>query len=1338
MVLWVQLCHPNRRVLLDSRVHSIGVKNAICNPSNKKSTCSTTKVPYPFLYPDIPVEVEHLDTDHGGISDGNSTEHRDAKPVATSPFCPLINTNITTLNTSAMTKPPDTIFDLNQFSEYEQTFSLKCLQLEAKPPHFILFNDGLFIRLTTQKYFRFWPIELIWIEMDEKRSDSEFEIQTPEGVYKLVSSLWHAVLLKTVRYACSSRDDLFVIRSGTDDHNDDTIDCNSLREQRCCLYHLFRSGPLEGFAYYGSWLNGELFGSGKMCWPAKNFNTMYSRKNSTHSNEQCSSETPSHIFHLQNENNDTDDLSCKIPDSVRLFLAFIGPLDICVKNIENKVISIFCDGEFQSNQLDGLGELCIQTTQGSINVRAEWKNGRPHGIGSLRYMNGDIYTGWFVNGTREGHGCQETFPLDNLRYPKQCYRRNEWSTVYSGNWLADKQDGFGILKDTTNGDVYVGQWLKGVMCGRGILHQTSGIYVAGEFQANGINGQGLCVTPEGNIYTGLLAKNQPKGKEIVVGISVFRHFDHRCFFSSKIGVFIMSALFNFQSLLSVILLLICTCAYVRHFSPALLDSRKHGLLGLFWKCARIGERKSPYVAVCCIAMACAHAKKKSDNPQPISEALPVSDVSRESEIRISDSPPDILPLPDETTNPVVSSHANTEQQENNLKFVALQTGESEGDVVKPVMDSEFHDKVPETLVYIKPEDKMFPVHVPYIIVGAGAAGMSAARSIRASDPASRVLLIAGGSGSSRTAEPGIEETSFVEPPPYLRPPLSKELWGRVPSKEKKLLRSDGDIRRHSWLYYEPDSFFLKPEDLNSVQYGGVALLRGDPVVRLDPDSRRIFLASGLQITYDRCLLATGGSPRRLKDFETCSQTGANLADTGHVSYFRNMADYKRLRDIADKLRRTGGQIAVIGGGYLGSELSISLLKQPKSSDVNITPNSNDQVQSKLSVIHAFRETVPMGSVLPPCLAAAVARLESSKGVDVWSSSDVVSLSLMPNANPHDTVKGEHKFMPLGTVTANTNPERVHMRVRRNVSGVERVEEIDVDHVVCVIGIEPNTELSSEAALELDPNNGGFLVNAELEARQGVYVAGDAASYWDPVIGRRRRVEHLNFAEESGSLAGKNMAASLLSGSNPSAYNAVSHYQHQSSLWSTLGPELSWDAVGLIDSRLLLTRSFFAANSDDLNTSDDKSSAPRAFSGVPDSNIGRLAKGVVFYLTPREKRLVGILLWNMPDEMYTDKSYPAPGRLNLARSLLAERRIIGSENSLNDAEKEKQDLQELASQFDIYGEIAEEYAQLQEYIKKKSLDAANLGDDNSNHSSGFSENEVDRPLGNSVDSKPSND
>ncbi|XP_008591682.1 PREDICTED: protein kish-A-like [Galeopterus variegatus] len=72
----------------------------------------------------------------------------------------------------------------------------------------------------------------------------------------------------------------------------------------------------------------------------------------------------------------------------------------------------------------------------------------------------------------------------------------------------------------------------------------------------------------------------------------------------------MSAIFNFQSLLTVILLLICrplllicTCAYIRSLAPTLLDRNKTGLLRVFWKCPKIGEQKSPCVAVCCVVMA---------------------------------------------------------------------------------------------------------------------------------------------------------------------------------------------------------------------------------------------------------------------------------------------------------------------------------------------------------------------------------------------------------------------------------------------------------------------------------------------------------------------------------------------------------------------------------------------------------------------------------------------------------------------------------------------------------------------------------------------------------------
>jgi hypothetical protein len=75
----------------------------------------------------------------------------------------------------------------------------------------------------------------------------------------------------------------------------------------------------------------------------------------------------------------------------------------------------------------------------------------------------------------------------------------------------------------------------------------------------------------------------------------------------------MSALFNFESLLLVMLLLVCTCTYLHAQMPAIMDRNKHGynphefvdrrMFGIFWKFARIGERSSPYVSVCCLLMA---------------------------------------------------------------------------------------------------------------------------------------------------------------------------------------------------------------------------------------------------------------------------------------------------------------------------------------------------------------------------------------------------------------------------------------------------------------------------------------------------------------------------------------------------------------------------------------------------------------------------------------------------------------------------------------------------------------------------------------------------------------
>ena len=57
-----------------------------------------------------------------------------------------------------------------------------------------------------------------------------------------------------------------------------------------------------------------------------------------------------------------------------------------------------------------------------------------------------------------------------------------------------------------------------------------------------------------------------------------------------------SALFNFRSLLTVILLFICTCAYLRP-KVGFLDRNKTGLTGVFWKAARYAAGLAPSLCV---------------------------------------------------------------------------------------------------------------------------------------------------------------------------------------------------------------------------------------------------------------------------------------------------------------------------------------------------------------------------------------------------------------------------------------------------------------------------------------------------------------------------------------------------------------------------------------------------------------------------------------------------------------------------------------------------------------------------------------------------------------------
>uniref|UniRef100_A0A3B4YQV9 Apoptosis inducing factor mitochondria associated 1 n=1 Tax=Seriola lalandi dorsalis TaxID=1841481 RepID=A0A3B4YQV9_SERLL len=159
--------------------------------------------------------------------------------------------------------------------------------------------------------------------------------------------------------------------------------------------------------------------------------------------------------------------------------------------------------------------------------------------------------------------------------------------------------------------------------------------------------------------------------------------------------------------------------------------------------------------------------------------------------------------------------------------------------------------------------------------------------------------------------------------------------------------------------------------------------------------------------------------------------------------------------------------------------------------------------------------------------------------------------------------------------------------------------VKTDHIVAAVGLEPNCDLAKSAGLEVDSDFGGFRVNAELQARSNIWVAGDAACFYDIRLGRRR-VEHHDHAVVSGRLAGENMTG------------ASKPYWHQSMFWwlwlKTMKPALTGHEADTLES-------------------EGKSELLIALVHQHKDGYG---KGVIFYL--RDKVVVGIILWNVFNRM----------------------------------------------------------------------------------------------------------
>ena len=243
---------------------------------------------------------------------------------------------------------------------------------------------------------------------------------------------------------------------------------------------------------------------------------------------------------------------------------------------------------------------------------------------------------------------------------------------------------------------------------------------------------------------------------------------------------------------------------------------------------------------------------------------------------------------------------------------------------------------------------------------------------------------------------------------------------------------------------------------------GVSLRTGVRAVAVAADARRVLLDQGEPVDYDALLIATGSRVRPL--------VGADDSLEG-VHYLRTTADCARLRPAL----LPGRRLVVIGGGFVGLEVA------------------STAAALGLRVTVLERNAALLERALPADIASAVERLHRAKGVDVRLGATVSALA--PGAG--------------GRVAA---------------VALADGSELPADLVVVGIGIIPNTELAEMAGAASEDG----IVTDEFgrSTVPGIWAAGDVTSHFNPLLGRRVRLESWQNAQNQAVAVARNLVGPL--------------------------------------------------------------------------------------------------------------------------------------------------------------------------------------------------------------------
>jgi len=251
-----------------------------------------------------------------------------------------------------------------------------------------------------------------------------------------------------------------------------------------------------------------------------------------------------------------------------------------------------------------------------------------------------------------------------------------------------------------------------------------------------------------------------------------------------------------------------------------------------------------------------------------------------------------------------------------------------------------------------------------VIVGASLAGAKAAEALRTGGFVGRVVLLG-------------EEVER----PYERPPLSKDYLQGKSEKED--------------IYVHPDGWYAAHD---------IELRLNDRVAAIDRVAHQVIAQDGEPVGYDKLLMATGSSPRRLR------VPGSEL---NGVLYLRDLQDCKTIKAAFSTAKR----VAIIGAGWIGLETAAAA----RAADVDVTMLEMGKL--------------PLLGVLGPEMAGIYAALHAEHGVELRTGVEVAEII---------GVDGRATGVRLADGSL-----------------------IDADVVVVGIGILPNTELAEMADLKID-------------------------------------------------------------------------------------------------------------------------------------------------------------------------------------------------------------------------------------------------------------------------------